>query len=134
MGVVPGPRRGDCGVAQTPDLTLTGLWPQADLYCRSDLLHCHGCARAGGWRGAPYTRRTPTPRPMYVTDLTHFLDKSGAIGPAKGPARAMAQFQVDVVAHASDATTKALPAPKCFKCKKATVEAVRAQDDAIVWF
>ena len=47
---------------------------------------------------------------------------------------AMAQFQVDVVAHASDATTEVLPAPKCFKCKKATVEAVRAQDDAIVWF
>src|ERR1700716_1563416 len=70
---------------------------------------------------------------MYISDLTHFLDKSGAIGPVKGPARAMAQFQVDVVAHASDATSKALPAPRCFKCKKGAVEAVRAHDDAIVW-
>jgi hypothetical protein len=70
---------------------------------------------------------------MYVTDLTHFLDQSGAIGPVKGPARAVAQFQVDVVAHASDTTSRALPAPRCFKCKKGAVEAVRAQDDAIVW-
>ena len=70
---------------------------------------------------------------MYVTDLTHFLDKAGAIGPVKGPARAMAQFQVDVVAHASDATPEAFPAPQCFKCRKAAVEAVRAHDDAVVW-
>jgi ribosomal protein L37AE/L43A len=71
---------------------------------------------------------------MYVTDLTHFLDKSGAIGPVKGSARAMAQFQVDVVAHATDATFTAPAAPRCFKCKKVSVEAARAQDDAIVWF
>jgi hypothetical protein len=71
--------------------------------------------------------------PMYISDLTHFLDKSGAIGPVKGPARAMAQFHVDVVAHASDSATSALPAPRCFKCKKSAVEAVRAHDDAIVW-
>lgn len=37
---------------------------------------------------------------MYITDLTYFLDASGAIGPVKGPPRAMAQFHVDVVAHA----------------------------------
>ena len=71
---------------------------------------------------------------MYITDLTHFLDKSGATGPVKGPARAMAQFHVDVVAHASDGTSTTLPAPKCFKCKKAAVEAVVAHDNAIVWF
>ena len=71
---------------------------------------------------------------MYITDLTHFLDKSGAIGAVKGPALAMAQFQVDVVAHACDAGAEVLPAPRCFKCKKGTVEAARAQDDAIVWF
>ena len=70
---------------------------------------------------------------MYITDLTHYLDQSGAIGPVKGPARAMAQFHVDVVAHASDATANALPAPRCFKCKKTEVEATRAHDDAIVW-
>ena len=72
-------------------------------------------------------------RPMYITDLTHFLDKSGAIGLVKGPARAMAQFLVNVVTHASDATEDALGAPFCFKCKKIAVEAARAQDDAIVW-
>ena len=55
---------------------------------------------------------------MYITDLTHFLDKFGAIDPVKGPARTMAQFHVDAVAHASDSTSETLPAPKCFKCKK----------------
>ena len=70
---------------------------------------------------------------MYITDLTHFLDKSGAIGPVKGPARAMAQFHVDAVAHASDSTSETLPAPKCFKCKKGVVEVALAQDNAVVW-
>jgi len=70
---------------------------------------------------------------MYFTDLTHFLDKSGAIAPGKGPARAMAQFLVNVVTHASDATGHALAAPTCFKCKKIAVEATRAHDDAVVW-
>ena len=70
---------------------------------------------------------------MYITDLTHFLDKSGAIGPVKGPARTMAHFHVDAVAHASDNTSETLPAPKCFKCKKGVVEAVVAQDNAVVW-
>lgn len=70
---------------------------------------------------------------MHITDLTHFLDKSGAIGPVKGPALAMAQFLVNVVAHASDAKGDNLAAPTCFKCKKNAVEAVRAHDDAIVW-
>lgn len=56
---------------------------------------------------------------MYVTDLRHFLDAAGAIGPTKGPARAMAQFHADVVAHASNPTGQAAPAPpRCFKCKK----------------
>ena len=70
---------------------------------------------------------------MCVSDLTHFLDKSGAFGPVKGPARAMAQFHVEVVAHASDATPDAPAAPRCFKCKKGVVEAARAHDEAIVW-
>jgi hypothetical protein len=78
-------------------------------------------------------RQTLEPRLMYITDLTHFLDPSGAIGPVKGPARAMAQFHVDVVAHASVTTGQALAAPKCFKCKKRAVDATRAHDDAIVW-
>ena len=70
---------------------------------------------------------------MHVTGLTHFLDKSGAIGPVKGPARAMPQFHVDVIAHASDARSKAFSAPRCFKCKKGAVEAVQDHDDAVVW-
>jgi hypothetical protein len=70
---------------------------------------------------------------MYITDLKHFLDQSGAIGPVKGPARAMAQFQVDAVAHASHSASDAPPAPKCFKCKKAVVEAALAVDKAVVW-
>ena len=79
------------------------------------------------------SRRIVESRSMYITDLTHFLDKSGAIAPVKGPARAMAQFLVNVVSHASDATEGAFAAPSCFKCKKIAVEAARAQDDAIVW-
>ena len=69
---------------------------------------------------------------MYVTDLTHFLDGSGAIAPIKGAARAMAQFLVDVVAHATDESDASLTAPTCFKCKKGPVTAVRAADDAVV--
>ena len=79
------------------------------------------------------SRRIIELRPMYITDLTHFLDKSGAIGPIKGPAQAMAQFLVNVITHAPYATGDTLAAPTCFKCKKIAVEAVRAQDDAIVW-
>ena len=51
---------------------------------------------------------------MYITDLRHFLDEGGAIGPAKGPGRTIAQFQVDVIAHATNATGQppAAAAPK----------------------
>lgn len=70
---------------------------------------------------------------MYVSDLNHLLDKSGAIGPAKSPVRTMAQFHLGVVAHTSDATSNAPAAPRCFKCKNGAVEAFRAAEDAIVW-
>lgn len=70
---------------------------------------------------------------MYITDLRHFLDAAGAIGPTKGPARAMAQFHADVVAHSSAATGQAPAAPRCFKCKKIGVDAGLAADAAIVW-
>jgi len=70
---------------------------------------------------------------MYISDLKHFLDERGAIGPVKGPALAMAQFQADVVAHASHITGQAPAAPTCFKCKKDTVAANLARDEAIVW-
>jgi ribosomal protein L37AE/L43A len=45
----------------------------------------------------------------------------------------MAQFQTDVVAHATDATGQAPDAPTCFKCKRSAVEATLARDDAVVW-
>ena len=70
---------------------------------------------------------------MYITDLTHFLDESGAIAPIKGAARAMAQFVVEVVAHATDLSDTPPAAPTCIKCKKGAVTAVRAADDAVVW-
>jgi hypothetical protein len=70
---------------------------------------------------------------MYITDLTHFLDRSGAIGPVNGPPREMAQFHVDVVAHATDETSTRPPAPRCFKCKKGVVDALVAKDHAILW-
>ena len=58
---------------------------------------------------------------MYVTDLTDFIDPSGAIGPVKGPAPAMAQFHVD--AHASDTTPNALPAKSSFEREEIQVRA-----------
>ena len=70
---------------------------------------------------------------MYITDLKHFLDSRGAIGPSKGPALAMAQFQTDVVARATDTTDRAPGAPTCFKCKKSAVEVALARDEAVVW-
>lgn len=70
---------------------------------------------------------------MYITDLRHFLDAAGAIGPIKGPARSMAQFHADVVAHASNPSGQAPAAPRCFKCKKSSVAARLAADAAIVW-
>jgi hypothetical protein len=70
---------------------------------------------------------------MYITDLRHFLDAAGAIGPTKGPARAMAQFHADVVAHASNSSGQAPAAPRCFKCKNSGVDAGLAADAAIVW-
>jgi ribosomal protein L37AE/L43A len=70
---------------------------------------------------------------MYITDLRHFLDDSGAISVPEGYAGAMAQFQADLVANASDATEHPLAAPRCFKCKSGTVKADLAPDAAILW-
>jgi hypothetical protein len=111
------------------------VWrPEAEARTRPwpDMLRFCGYAnKQNGCHGARTQRGSI--RPMYITDLTHFLDQSGAIGPVKGPARAMAQFHVDLVAHTSDNTSEKLSAPKCFKCKKATVHAILAQDNAVVW-
>jgi hypothetical protein len=38
---------------------------------------------------------------MHITDVSHFLDNTGAIGPKKGPTLVFAQFQTSLVAHAS---------------------------------
>jgi ribosomal protein L37AE/L43A len=72
-------------------------------------------------------------RALHVIDIKHYLDASGAIAPVKGPARRMAQFVADVVAHASDTTGEPPAAPKCFKCGKSEVDAAIARDMAIVW-
>jgi hypothetical protein len=38
---------------------------------------------------------------MDTTDLRHFLNERDVIGPAKGPARTMAEFQAAPVAQAA---------------------------------
>ena len=74
---------------------------------------------------------------MYVIDLTHFLDAKGAIAPARGPARKMADFLTAVVAHASDFDRPAdAPGPVCFKCRKRdqrVVETGITESDVVVW-
>ena len=70
---------------------------------------------------------------MNITDFRHVLDETSAIGPAKGPARVFAQFQANVIANVSNATGQPPPAPRCFKCRKSTVESGLARDTAIVW-
>lgn len=70
---------------------------------------------------------------MYITDINHFLDDKGAIAPLKGPAKAMADFLASVIAYASDYDNSGVLAARCFKCRKSTVEAAIAQDDAIYW-
>lgn len=72
--------------------------------------------------------------PMYVIDLTHYLDSKGANAPERGPARKMADFLTAVVAHASDFDRPDdAPGPVCFKCRKLdqrVVETGITEDDA----
>jgi hypothetical protein len=74
---------------------------------------------------------------MYVIDLTHFLDEKGAIAPERGPARKLADFVADVVAHASDFDRPDdTPGPLCFKCRKRDrrpVETALTEDDVVLW-
>ena len=70
---------------------------------------------------------------MYITDVRHFLDDKGAMAPLRGPAKAMADFHAGVIAYTTDFDDAGVALPRCFKCKKDTVEAALAQDDAIVW-
>ena len=101
----------------------------------ADIVHAESQPRPGyRWtRNDEVTSASPDRIAMYITDLQHFLDTTGVIGPTQGPARAMAQFHADVVAYASDATGRASAAPRCFKCKKSGVDAGLAADGAIVW-
>lgn len=52
---------------------------------------------------------------MYITDATHFLDDTGAIGPQSGPGRKMADFFGTVIVAATLQGTD-LKQPVCFKC------------------
>ena len=70
---------------------------------------------------------------MYITDPTHISSMGPARSRRSKAARAMAQFLVDVVAHATDESDASLAAPTCFKMQKGPVTAVRAADDAVVW-
>ena len=73
---------------------------------------------------------------MYVTDLTHFLDEKGAIGPKAGPARRLAEFLGRVVAAASAPGVGAQSDTsqcRCNKCRKDLVAVSVAPDDAVEW-
>ena len=85
--------------------------------------------------GIPRHHHTGSSRPltMNITYARHFLDEKGAIGPKRGPAKAMAEFHAGAITYATDFGETGVVAPFCFKCKKATVEPVIAQDDAIYW-
>ncbi|MDP3669676.1 MAG: hypothetical protein WA191_02990 [Telluria sp.] len=70
---------------------------------------------------------------MYITDAKHFLDDKGALGPSKGPAKAMVEFHAAAITYATDFDDTGVLAPKCFKCKKVAVEPMLAVDEAIYW-
>jgi hypothetical protein len=74
---------------------------------------------------------------MYITDLTHFLDDKGAIAPMPAPARRLAEFLAGVVAATSSSTAidgVGTRQCRCIKCKKDSLVAEIADDDAIEWF
>jgi len=70
---------------------------------------------------------------MYITDARHFLDDKGALGPSKGPAKAMAEFHAAAVAYATDFNDTGVLAPMCFKCKKVAVEPMLTVDETVYW-
>src|SRR5258706_14391281 len=70
---------------------------------------------------------------MYITDVRHFLDEKGAVGPQRGPARVMAEFHAGAIAFATDFDDTGVVAPACFKRKKGVVNPIIAPDDAIYW-
>ena len=105
-------------------------WPEELARAFGGLADCR--RRAVRFFGAERRLREHTVR-MYITDARHFLDDKGAIAPLRGPAKAMADFHAGVIAYATDFDDSGVTLPRCFKCKKGTVEAALAQDDAIVW-
>jgi hypothetical protein len=70
---------------------------------------------------------------MYITDLEHFLEDKGAIGPTRGRAKSMADFLSALVAHATDFDKGTMAAPTCFKCRKLPVEALVSTEDTVDW-
>ena len=73
--------------------------------------------------------------PMYISDLKHFLDDKGAIGPQSGPARRIAEFLGNVVAAASapdGLDIEGLGECRCNKCKGTVIIEI-APDDTIEW-
>lgn len=72
---------------------------------------------------------------MYITDLTHFLDEKGAIGPKSGPARRLAEFLGSVVATASAQEHGVATDPaRCRNKKcKGPISSSIALDDAVEW-
>ena len=73
------------------------------------------------------------PARTYITDAHHFLNDKGGIAPPRGPAKPMADFDAGVIAYVTDFDDASVTLPRCFKCKRGTVEAALAQDDAIDW-
>jgi hypothetical protein len=70
---------------------------------------------------------------VYFIDARHLLDEKGAIAARKGPARALAEFCGGVIAHATDVNRVGMPAPNCFKCRKAAVEVTMADNAVVCW-
>jgi len=72
--------------------------------------------------------------PMYVIDLTQYLDSKGAIAPERGPARKMADFLTAVPSDYDRPDDT--PSPVCLKCPKHDrrgVETGTTEDDVVVW-
>lgn len=74
---------------------------------------------------------------MYVIDVGHFLNEKGAIEPKKGPAKKLAVFTTEVIAHASNfERPDNTPGPACFKCRQRDDHRVNTGitvDDRVAW-
>jgi hypothetical protein len=102
------------------------------VYAAAGTRRCIGCVPTAVDRRAVRFFVSALRTYPFRSDARHFLD-DGAIAPLRGPARAMAEFHAGVIAYATDFDDVGVTLPRCFKCKKGTVQAELAQDDAIVW-